>query len=85
MDCPYCEEVVGRMVLHQHLVDAHSMEIERDGAVYRIDCPYCDEEAAVDVGDAPGLDEEDAGEFAVDAAVMAFDVLLDHVELEHGS
>lgn len=83
MDCPYCETSKGRMLLHRHLVDEHGDEFEQEGTVYRIGCPYCEEAAEVDVGEAPGVDEDEAGEYADDVVVMAFDVLLDHLESEH--
>ncbi len=83
MRCPYCSELKGRMLLHRHLLDSHADEVELDGAVYRLDCPRCSETVEVDVSQAPGVSEEEARGYADDVTVMAFDVLLDHMEDSH--
>lgn len=83
MDCPYCTESHGRMLLHRHLVESHGDEVERDGALYSLYCPRCSESVEVDVAEAPGVSEEEARTYSEDVAVMAFDVLLDHLEEAH--
>jgi len=82
MDCPYCDASAPRMSLHDHLVDEHSDEVERDGATCRLPDPTGDGddiEATVETGD-----DETVDRFSKEVAILVFDRLLDRLGEERG-
>lgn len=64
-------------------MENHPGEVERDGTVYRFGCPRCDETGAVDVAEGADVTGDEAAEYAREARLKSFDVLLDHLESEH--
>ncbi len=88
MTCPYCGLEAERRLLHRHLVDSHPAEVETaaveaEGRMrYRIVCPRCGGEIAHQVKPRwkdPGF----LAEFGREIRLVAFDLLLLHLEDAH--
>lgn len=88
MNCPYCAAEASRRETHAHLWAAHPGQVRmfRDDArgVHRfaLDCPFCDEgleRTANPRGREPGFLEE----FRREIALVAFDLLLYHLQASH--
>ncbi len=88
MRCPRCEYEASRGEVHKHLADDHAEDVEMwteaaSGKMrYRIQCPICKDEHEARVKprshDPAFLDT-----FAREIRLVAFDMLLNHVEAEH--
>lgn len=88
MRCPFCPEEGTRMAIHAHLADAHPDKVtlgHHDGPndpYFQVGCPACEEEAVQSVnpgGRDPGFLEE----FEREVRLVAFDLLLYHLQAEH--
>lgn len=89
MTCPYCEFEGSRGAVHRHLADSHDdrVSIRVDDASgrrwYGIRCPICD--APWDREIKPRLrDPRFVETFDEEIKLVAFDMLLYHVQGEHG-
>ncbi len=88
MRCPYCDTAGSRQVLHAHLVDQHGDKVvgrrdEGSGKLfYRLDCPLCNEYSEREVNPR-GRDPAFLEEFEREIRLVAFDLLLYHVEAAH--
>lgn len=90
MKCPYCDLAEQRRKVHVHLVENHSNRLEtgretdRERMFYRIGCPQCDvkiERTIKPRSKDPGFLEE----FEREIRLVAFDMLLNHIELAHAA
>lgn len=88
MTCPYCALAAPRGALHRHLVDAHAEAVatetrEVEGRMfYLVRCPRCGGEIRHQVKprwDDPGFLDE----FGREIRMVAFDLLLLHLEDAH--
>jgi len=88
MDCPYCDIKGHRREVHVHLVEMHGKEIQTgyqdDGSrmFYRVDCPAC--QVKIERTIKPRL--KDRGfleEYDREIRLVAFDMLLNHIEMLH--
>lgn len=88
MTCPYCALEAPRGRLHRHLAEAHAAAVttevrEAEGRMfYRLQCPRCQGEIRHQVKPRwhdPGF----LGEFGEEIRLVAFDLLLLHVEDAH--
>jgi hypothetical protein len=88
MRCPYCDFDDTRQKLHAHLTDQHGENVKgrsdaKTGRLfYRLDCPLCDEYTEREVnprGRDPGFMQE----FEREIRLVAFDLLLYHLEAAH--
>jgi len=87
--CPFCSHVGGRSEVHAHLVDEHPDQVQtwaqaESGRMrYRIVCPRCGAEHEARVKPR-SLDPHFLEGFAREIRLVAFDMLLCHLEAEHG-
>lgn len=87
--CPFCDLEAGRPEVHAHMVGAHAerMEAWRDAASgrmhYRVECPVCGDHYERRIKPR-SRDARFLEEFAGEVRMVAFDMLLNHVEAEHG-
>ena len=88
MTCPFCSFEGPRRGVHAHVVDTHAAEVKttvdvEEGCLfYDLQCPLCSQSLRKQVkprGKDPGFLEE----FSREIRLVAFDVLLYHVEAEH--
>lgn len=86
--CPFCEYRDARSAVHAHLVEDHpeAVEMWTDAASgkrrYRVVCPLC--EAAHEAQVKPrSHDREFLATFSREIRMVAFDMLLNHLEAEH--
>lgn len=87
MNCPFCERTGTRPELHAHLTDGHVDKVlTRSGAggrrFYEFHCPFCDEAHVQEIKPRlrdPGFIEE----YAREIRIVAFDLLLYHVQEAH--
>ncbi len=88
MTCPYCGREGTRMETHAHLGRDHIEQVRmyRDDVKgqlkFGLDCPFCDEgmeRVANPRGREPGFLEE----FRREVALVAFDLLLYHLQASH--
>lgn len=88
MRCPYCEIEGSRQVIHAHLADTHGDKVvgrsdETTGRLfYRLDCPLCEEYTEREVNPR-GRDPTFLQAFEREIRLVAFDLLLYHVEAAH--
>jgi hypothetical protein len=90
MQCPLCELDAPRGEIHRHLADSHPEAVEMwteaaSGKMrYQVGCPLCEEvhEARVK---PRSHDPEFLTTFANEIRLVAFDMLLCHLEAEHAS
>ena len=87
MRCPFCEYAGARSELHLHLARDHPEAVETwtesAGRMrYRVRCPKC-EQAHVARVKPRSQDPEFLERFAHEIRLVAFDMLLHHVEGEH--
>jgi hypothetical protein len=76
MRCPYCDIEGSRQVIHAHLT-------EQTGKLfYRLDCPQCEEYSEREVNPR-GRDPAFLEAFEREIRLVAFDLLLYHVEAAH--
>lgn len=88
MNCPYCGQDAPRGEILRHLADAHGEQVstrfeeERGRMFFTIACPACGE--AFEQRVKPRYrDPRFLEEFATEIRLVAFDVLLFHLEYEH--
>lgn len=87
--CPFCTLEDRRPAVHAHMVQAHPerMEAWRDAASgrmhYRVTCPVCEDHYERRIKPR-SRDARFLEEFAGEVRMVAFDMLLNHVEAEHG-
>lgn len=88
MDCPYCEMTGKRAEVHRHLADTHADRVavavdeERNRRTYSITCPTCGapwERQIKPRSHQAGFVEE----FSEEIRLVAFDMLLYHIQGEH--
>lgn len=88
MRCPYCEIEGTRQVIHAHLADIHGDKVvgrsdETTGRLfYRLACPLCEEYTEREVNPR-GRDPTFLEAFEREIRLVAFDLLLYHVEAAH--
>lgn len=88
MHCPYCEVEGARQVMHAHLADAHGDKViarrdeQKNKLFYRLDCPLCDEYSEREVNPR-GRDPSFLQAFEREIRLVAFDLLLYHLEAAH--
>jgi len=88
MDCPYCDVQGGRGEVHRHLAEAHGEKVtiavdeERNRRTYEVRCPICDAPWERQIKPRyrdPGF----IAEFEEEIKLVAFDMLLYHIQGEH--
>jgi hypothetical protein len=88
MECPFCDLQDHRRKVHLHLVEDHGsavhmgMDEGRTRMFYCIGCPQCSfrlERTVKPRGKNPGFLQE----FEREIKLVAFDMLLNHIELTH--
>jgi hypothetical protein len=88
MRCPLCSFDADRGSVHGHLVEEHSDAVEmwtdaESGKMrYAVGCPLCDERHEARVKPRSS-DPEFLQTFAREIRMVAFDMLLNHVEASH--
>ncbi len=88
MNCPYCASTGARREVHAHLWDAHPEQVRtfRDEArgtlKFALDCPFC-EEGLERVANPRGREAAFLEEFRREIALVAFDLLLYHLQASH--
>jgi len=76
------------MAIHAHLADAHADRVtmgHRDGPndpYFQVGCPACDQEAVQSVNPG-GRDPRFLEKFGREVRLVAFDLLLYHLQAEH--
>lgn len=88
MVCPYCEIEDHRGKIHLHLLEGHNelvhtgFEADRSRMFYYVECPECKakiERTVKPRGKDPGFLEE----YEREIKLVAFDMLLNHIEAMH--
>ncbi|HET9126224.1 MAG TPA: hypothetical protein VFN65_15205 [Solirubrobacteraceae bacterium] len=87
MRCPLCELDASRAQIHVHLVDAHpdavqTWSIGESRRRYRIACPLCEEAHEARVKPR-SKDPAFLQTFAREIRMVAFDMLINHISVEH--
>lgn len=88
MRCPLCEYDAARGEVHKHLADDHpeAVEMWTEAASakmrYRVQCPLCEDAHEARVKPR-SHDPEFLTTFAHEIRLVAFDMLLNHLEAEH--
>jgi len=88
MDCPFCDATGARSEIHRHLAEVHGDQVsiavdeERGRRTYGITCPVCgapwERQIKPRYRDPAFIDE-----FAEEIKLVAFDMLLYHMQGEH--
>jgi hypothetical protein len=90
MKCPYCGFTAPRRALHQHATELHASEVkttvdeEAGQLFYDLQCPFCPQSLRKQVKPR-GKDPAFLEEFAREIRLVAFDLLLYHLEDAHGA
>lgn len=88
MDCPYCEYEDARGAVHRHLSDVHKDRVGirvdevKDRRYYEVRCPTCDAPWEREIKPRykdPGF----LAQFEDEIRLVAFDMLLYHIQGEH--
>lgn len=88
MNCPYCQQAGTRRALHQHLVERHADALElglddaRSALYYSLRCPACAFALRQTVRPR-STDTTFLAEYRREIGLVAFDILLYHLEAEH--
>lgn len=88
MTCPYCDFEGSRRGLHGHLAETHGVEVRTRAdedlgqMFYEIECPYCGGKIAKQVKPG-GRDPAFLRAFEREIRLVAFDLLLYHLEADH--
>ena len=88
MKCPYCPFEGPRRGLHAHTADVHASEVkttqdaESGRLFYELQCPFCPQLLRKQIKPR-GKDPAFLEEFAREIRLVAFDVLLYHIEEAH--
>jgi uncharacterized Zn-finger protein len=84
--CPWCPLEAAVRPLHAHLTQDHGDHIRvfarEDRQFYQVVCPYCDQPYEHRIKKA-GLDDAFLTEFEQQIRMVAFDMLINHVIIEH--
>jgi len=87
--CPYCAfDDAPRRALHAHVVDTHGSQVKTtvdEGAgrlFYDLACPFCSQSLRKEINPR-GRDPAFLEEFAREIRLVAFDLLLHHIEADH--
>jgi hypothetical protein len=86
LNCPFCDFVGARPELHSHLTDEHADRCvtteEWGNRYYQLDCPRCDHSIRKQV--KPRLNDPTfLEEYAREISIVAFDMFLYHLEIDH--
>ncbi|HVL90207.1 MAG TPA: hypothetical protein VM841_08240 [Actinomycetota bacterium] len=88
MSCPYCDFEGARSALHRHLADEHPEKVttrvdDKSGRrFYEVLCPVCDAPWMREI--KPRLrDPRFIEKFEEEIKLVAFDMLLYHIQAEH--
>ncbi|HEX9696149.1 MAG TPA: hypothetical protein VGB64_07535 [Actinomycetota bacterium] len=88
MNCPYCDFEGARSVVHRHLADEHADRVttrvaeETGRRFYEVRCPVCDAPWMREI--KPRLrDPRFIEKFEEEIKLVAFDMLLYHIQAEH--
>jgi hypothetical protein len=88
MNCPYCSFDGPRRALHAHVADIHPSEVKTTAEpdtgrrFYELQCPFCPQSLRKQI--KPRLkDPGFVDEYAREIRLVAFDVLLYHIEEAH--
>jgi len=90
MNCPYCAAPGTRGETHAHLWDAHAEQVrsfrdpDKDRLKFALDCPFCDE-GLERVANPRGREPQFLEEFRREIALVAFDLLLYHLQASHAT
>lgn len=90
MICPYCARAGTRMETHAHLWDDHPEQVrmfrdeQKDALKFALDCPFCDE-GMERVANPRGREAEFLEEFRREIALVAFDLMLYHLQASHAA
>lgn len=88
MRCPFCSRDGSRMETHAHLAEAHPERVtlgHKEGPndpYFEVACPWCDQRAVQSVNPG-GRDPSFLEEFRREVRLVAFDLLLYHLQAEH--
>ncbi len=87
MRCPLCTYDASRGEVHRHLADDHPDAVEMWAADtgrmrYRIECPLCGDAHEARVKPR-SQDREFLTRFSHEIRLVAFDMLLNHIQAEH--
>ena len=86
MKCPWCETDAPIRQLHAHLAREHGEQIRTyqraDRQFYEVVCPYCGQSYDQRIKKA-GADESFVTEFEQQILMVAFDMLINHLLVEH--
>ena|SRR5579859_5869079 len=88
MTCPFCGQSEDRRGLHRHLVAVHVQAVEvgldeqKQRMYYRLDCPNCEYVVSQTVRPRSTY-EHFLEEYRAEIGLVAFDLLLYHLELAH--
>jgi predicted nucleic acid-binding protein len=88
MRCPLCAREGPRDLVHKHLADDHTAAVETwteaaSGRMrYRVQCPVCGDAYEARVKPR-SHDPQFLETFAYEIRLVAFDMLLNHLEAEH--
>ncbi len=88
MICPYCTFEGRRRALHAHTADVHASEVKTTAddtsgrLFYELQCPFCPQSLRKQIKPR-GKDPSFLQEYAREIRLVAFDVLLYHLEEAH--
>ncbi|HYM62940.1 MAG TPA: hypothetical protein VEZ11_18785 [Thermoanaerobaculia bacterium] len=88
MRCPYCTFDGPRRALHAHAADVHAAEVKttqdpQSGKLfYELQCPFCPQSIRKQIKPR-GKDPSFVEEYSREIRLVAFDVLLYHLEDAH--
>ena len=88
MNCPYCSFEGPRRALHAHAADTHATEVktttdaESGRRFYELQCPFCPQSLRKQIKPR-GKDPAFLEEYSREIRLVAFDVLLYHLEEAH--
>ena len=88
MKCPYCVFEAPRRALHGHVAQSHDGEVktrvDHEAGIlsYELQCPFCSESLVKQINPR-GKDPSFLEEFSREIRLVAFDLLLYHLEAAH--
>jgi phage terminase large subunit GpA-like protein len=86
MRCPWCSFDDHPRALHAHLAETHGEQIRTypmgDRQFYEVVCPHCGESYDQRIKKA-GADDAFVAEFEQQIRMVAFDMLINHLLVEH--
>ncbi len=92
MSCPFCRDLrdADRRTLHAHLCKVHGdavavgLDQDKDRMYYQLTCPKCEYVVSRTVRPR-STDEQFLQEYRAEIALVAFDLLLYHLDLAHAA